>query len=284
MNEKHDLSFDYSSSYFQSGMDGWHASSYPLITETFKRFSQGRRFATGLDFGCGDGFYGHFLREYVDQLSGADISKCIEDAGNRSAYNTFTQIDLGQRLRAEGNIYDVIFSSEVIEHVSDYDAFLGNAYHLLKPNGFLFLTTTTFACSLPIYLMRHPKQWSIQALIQFLQGFGGDGSARTSFLKNLWTWTKGHYHGFSKRQLTEALGKVGFEIETLEYLHAQPFIDTKFFWNPFKGTKNRWFVVPVARVLGGLALIANFLCKELNIYAPNVVVIAKKPRSRNGCL
>jgi 2-polyprenyl-3-methyl-5-hydroxy-6-metoxy-1,4-benzoquinol methylase len=279
MNAKHDLSFDYGSSYFQSGMDGWHASSYPLITERFKRFSKGRRFGTGLDFGCGDGFYGNFLREYVDHLSGADVSRCVEDSGNRPIYNTFTQMDLGKRLRSEGDTYDVIFSSEVIEHVSDYDAFLDNSYHLLKPNGFLFLTTTTFACSLPIYLMRDPRQWSLRALGQFLKGFVGDGAARTCFLENLWAWTKGHYHGFSKRQLREALRKVGFEIETLEYLHAQPFIHTDFFWNPFKGTKNRWFVVPVARLLGCFALAANFFCKAFNIYAPNVVVIAKKSRS-----
>ncbi len=112
---------------------------------------------------------------------------------------------------AEGNIYDVIFSSEAIEHVTDYDAFLDNADHLLKPNGFVFLTTTTFRP--PDLFSATPKQWSIQALIQFLKGFGGDRSARTSSLRNLWTWTKGHYHGFSEGQLREALGKVGFEIE-----------------------------------------------------------------------
>ncbi len=57
----------------------------PLITETFNRFFRGRRFATGLDFGWGDDFYSHCLWEYVDQLSGADVSKCIEDGCNRSA-------------------------------------------------------------------------------------------------------------------------------------------------------------------------------------------------------
>jgi 2-polyprenyl-3-methyl-5-hydroxy-6-metoxy-1,4-benzoquinol methylase len=232
--------FDYSSSYFQSGMDGWHASSYPLITEAFKGFSWGRRFATGLDFGCGDGFYGHFLRQYVDQLSGADVSNCIENAGNRSAYSTFTQIDLGKRIATEGNLYDLVFSSEVIEHVSDYEVFLENAYHLLAPNGSLFLTTTTFAWSLPVYLTRRPKEWSARAIRQFFSGLLGNRDARTRFLSNLWSWTKGHYHGFSKRQLSEALVRAGFAIGTFENFHAQPFIYTQFFWNPFRRTKHRW--------------------------------------------
>lgn len=284
MNSQPDLSFDYSSSYFQSGMDGWHAASYLLITEKFERFAKGRRFPAGLDFGCGDGFYGPFLRQHVDRLFGADLSNCIEDARNRAAYHDFIQRDLGKRIIGKEDTYDIIFSSEVIEHVSDYRAFMENAYHLLKPGGYFFLTTTTFACGLPLYLAQHPKQWSIPALIQFVKGFFGDEFARTTFLKNLWSWTKGHHHGFSKRQLREALGKVGFEIETLEYLHAQPFVYTNFFWNPFKRTKNRWLIIPVARVLGGLGSIANFLCKEFDIYAPNVFVIARKPDPRSGCV
>ena len=276
MNAKHNLSFDYSPAYFKSGMDGWHKLSYHLITDRFISYFKARRFATGLDFGCGDGFYGHFLRQYVDSLSGTDVSNCVEDVENRAAYDSFIQRDLGARTVAESDLYDLVFSSEVIEHVKDYRAFLANAHQLLKADSYLFLTTTTFACGLPIYLIRHPNQWTIQALKDFCKGYLGDESSRTAFLKNLWTWTKGHYHGFSKRQLRTALTEVGFEIVTIEYLHAQPFIYTDFFWNPFEGSKFRWLVVPVARSLGCIAVLANVFCKVSNIYAPNVLVIARK--------
>jgi 2-polyprenyl-3-methyl-5-hydroxy-6-metoxy-1,4-benzoquinol methylase len=269
--------FDYSSSYFQSGMSGWHALSFPLITEDFKKFAQGRRFATGLDFGCGDGFYGHFLGQFVNELSGADVSPCIEDAANRCAYKTFSQADLGRPIASCENTYEVIFSSEVIEHVRDYETFLANAYHLLVPGGSLFLTTTTFGWSLPVYLMQHPKRWSLRAIIQYFCGLFGSEQARISFLRNLWEWTKGHHHGFSKRQLSKALRKTGFEIQSLKYFHAQPLIYTDFFRNPFKRTKCRWIILPVARMVGSLASSANFLCKRLDLYAPNVVVVARKP-------
>ena len=258
-------------------MVGWHSLSFPLITARFEKFSRGKRFATGLDFGCGDGFYGGFLRQHVERLHGTDVSSCIEDAGKRAAYHEFTQNDLGEKLQTEANAFELLFSSEVIEHVSDYRMFLRNALHLLKPEGYLFLTTTTFSCGLPIYLAQHPKQWSASALIQFLKGYLGDESARTSFLKYLWAWTKGHYHGFSKRQLRQALAEVGFEIESIEYFHAQPFIYTDFFWNPFMQVKLRWLVIPVARILGCLAGLINFVCRKFDLYAPNVVVIARKP-------
>ena len=276
MNSDDDLSFDYSDSYFQSGMVGWHGLSFPLISARFEKFCQGRRFAKGLDFGCGDGFYGSFLRLHVEELHGTDVSNCIEDAGSRAAYHEFTQNDLGQPLRAEFRAYDVIFSSEVIEHISDYRQFLRNAFGLLNPDGTLFLTTTTYACGLPIYLIQNPQGWSLIAVKQFIKGFLGNETARTIFLKNIWEWTKGHHHGFSKRQLRTALCEVGFEVETIEYFHAQPFIYTQFFWNPFRKSRYRWLIIPVARILGCTASAINYTCRIFNIYAPNVVVVAKK--------
>ena len=280
--EKSKLTFEYCDSYFESGMDGWHASSFHIISSKFEKFSRDKLLATGLDFGCGDGFYGAFLSRYLERLSGMDVSDSIEKSPNRGAYQSFSQADLGQRISSDGKSYDLVFSSEVIEHVSDYRTFLQNAFHMLRPGGFLFITTTTYACGLPIYLTtRRPSEWSLRALYQFCKGYVGNESARTEFLKSLWGWTKGHCHGFSKRQLRAALSATGFEVESVDYFHAQPFIPTSFFWNPFKNTRFRWLVVPVARAFGYAAEFINYLFKKFDIYAPNVVVIARRPISHS---
>lgn len=272
------MHYNYNDQYFENGMNGWHAQSYDIVTSELKKAWNSKAQCTTLDMGCGDGFYGHYLVSFSSRLDGIDVSDEVKFSPNRKFYSNLFTNDLGGVMEINCK-YDLIFSSEVIEHVESYTAFIKNAYNFLKDGGEIFLTTTTFSCSLPIYVLNETKRIKISEINKFIKGWAGNYKSRTEFLKNLWAWTKGHYHGFSKKQLKTAFEKNGFKVTKIEYLYAQPFIYDSFFQNPFKNVKLRFVVVPVARLLGILVKAINFTVKHLGIYGSNVMVIAIKDKA-----
>ena len=59
-----------------------------LIAEALSAVAPGRRFASGLDLGCGTGLMGAALRERVDRLAGVDLSAAmITKARERGVYD-----------------------------------------------------------------------------------------------------------------------------------------------------------------------------------------------------
>jgi 2-polyprenyl-3-methyl-5-hydroxy-6-metoxy-1,4-benzoquinol methylase len=271
------MKFKYSDTYFLKGMTGWHSASFPTISDELRR----RLFKgwTALDFGCGDGFYGATIESGVSHLDGVDYSDSLERNANRKHYRRFWTADLGSPYsNIPKDHYDFLFSSEVIEHVENYRIFLSNAAAVLKPGGGLFLTTTTFSCSLPILMQTKPKTIGIAPVIEFLRGWLGNEQQASRFVIRLWDWTKGHYHGFSKGQLRRALEEAGFDNIKIKYLHVMPVIYTDFFRNPFSNVKLRWLIIVAARLSYFGALMVNCLCRKFDIYAPNLIVTAEKRR------
>src|SRR2546423_13906063 len=149
--------YSYSQKYFAEGMSGWHALSYGAISEAFRRFAVSPMHRL-LDFGCGDGFYGRLLSEHTDHLDGADLSGEVLIDDNRRWYQGVFETDLGKPWTPPEEPYDALFSSEVVEHVEDYQQFIDNAFHATRPGGRLFLTTTTYSCSLFIFLTNYTRE------------------------------------------------------------------------------------------------------------------------------
>lgn len=271
--------YSYNQKYFTDGMSGWHSLSFDSIAGKFRTFAKGARIERLLDFGCGDGFYAPLLRECSREVDGADLDPSSVMPEKRSCYGQVLAGNLGERWMAPTAPYDALFSSEVIEHVEDYAQFLRNAFGALKPGGRLFLTTTTYAFSLPIFLTACPGRVTPKALLEFVRGLAGDLDARARFVRRIWGWTKGHFHGFGKRQLRAALHDTGFEVQSIEYLHVQPVIDPVFFRNPFRNAPLRPLVLCTAAVCRPLVSSVNYLCRTLDLYGANVIVIASKPAS-----
>lgn len=266
--------YNYSREYFEHGMDGWHQQSFKSITFEFNEAFKEKKIKTILDFGSGDGFYGSFLGNYSENVDGMDISDEIKQSKHLINYRNFIQADLAGDIKGEEK-YNVIFSSEVIEHVLDYNKFLTNARTVSEKDGYLFLTTTTFAFSIFVYLISFPQKFKFKELRKYFAGLFGNVKMRTEFLQNIWGWTKGHYHGFSKRQMKQGLNDVGWEVISIKYLKVQPFIYNEVFLNPFKNVKLRYLVILIARVLYVITGGINWVVKNTGIYSSNILVVAK---------
>jgi SAM-dependent methyltransferase len=90
----------------------------------------GLRGARLLDYGCGTRPYEPWFTAAAAQYRGADIDSAHE-----------------VRIRPDGTLecadgeYDVVASFQVLEHVWDLDAYLGEARRVLRPQGRLLLST-----------------------------------------------------------------------------------------------------------------------------------------------
>ena len=94
------------------------------------------------DFGCGRGWLSHFLGKY-GQITGFDLSeKAIENARVSFPTVRFEQLNAEDELPSEFlSRFDLLVSSEVIEHTANQLKYLENACALLRAGGLLILST-----------------------------------------------------------------------------------------------------------------------------------------------
>lgn len=93
-----------------------------------------------LDLGCGDGRFTAFLGEFAD-TDGLELSEeAIRIAKEKAPHVNFFQ---GNALEHDfkPNIYDLVISQEVIEHIEDQAAYINVCYRILKKDGYLIITT-----------------------------------------------------------------------------------------------------------------------------------------------
>ena len=268
-------SFTYNNQYYDEGIDGFHRASIPYIHGYFDALTRDTRPEAILDFGCGNGFHSAYLKSKTENVDGVDFSAAIRTSRNKDNYRTIRQADLGLPADLPENAYDLLFSIEVVEHVKDYRMFLQNAHHTLKPGGKLFLTTTTFSCYFFILLVIYRRKINLRNLYDFFRGWLGSETHRTRFTLNLWEFTTGHYHGFSKRQLRNGCLEAGFKVHKLVYLPIQDVVPVYYLKQRYNG-RFGWLVNLFTPVLIFLGKAINRFSATTRIYTPNVLIIAEK--------
>lgn len=129
------------------------------IRETVESFIESASLRSGarvLDFGCATKPYRSLFAATVEYL-GADL------AGNPAAD---VVIDANGRLDAHSGSFDLVLSTQVLEHVSSPALYLDEARRVLRPGGVLLLTTHGL-----MYFHRDPEdywRWTADGLNKIL--------------------------------------------------------------------------------------------------------------------
>ena len=96
-----------------------------------------------LDAGCGEGYGSNLLAEIATKATGIDIS----DEANKHAKNKYVRDNLEykimdvQKLDFEDELFDVVVSFQVIEHLHDAVKFLEEVKRVLKKGGLAIIST-----------------------------------------------------------------------------------------------------------------------------------------------
>jgi SAM-dependent methyltransferase len=88
-----------------------------------------------LDFGCGRMPYRHLFSQ-VESYTGLDI----EVSGHPNEKKFADVYYDGKRIPFENSTFDIVFSSEVFEHIFNIDDVLKETYRVVKPGGSLIVT------------------------------------------------------------------------------------------------------------------------------------------------
>ena len=147
-----------------------------------------------LDLGCYDGTLGEILINNNNEVFGIEGSKDVAEIARQKGITVKIQ-DLEDSFGFKANFFDVIVAGEVIEHILDTDYFIEHVKRVLKPNGFLVLSTPNVASFGRRFLLLFGKNPYFEA------SFGFPPEAHS-----------GHLRFFTKSLLLNYLEREGFEI------------------------------------------------------------------------
>ena len=162
-----------------------------IVTEASKQIHFGN-ISCVLDYGCGQG---HLLAELIKQrhpgqfFHGLDFSatSILEAQILLDKLNNFCQLQHINTLPSpySDNSIDLIFATEVIEHLTDDQLIdmLADIRRILKPNGFLFLSTPNNEdleankticpdCGCVFHRWQHLRQWTAESLSEQMRFAG----------------------------------------------------------------------------------------------------------------
>jgi CMP-N-acetylneuraminic acid synthetase/SAM-dependent methyltransferase len=149
-----------------------------------------------LDLGCGTGVIStYFDKNYIKY--GLEIEDSISDPTRKTFDKDKLHVGvLGNNIYSE-EFFDIVFTSQVIEHVPEPIKFIKNVWRILKTHGKLVIGTPNF-----------------------------DSAAARRFGDNFrLLYDKTHCSLFGDRGLCHLLDDHGFRIDKIDY----PFFDTKYF-------------------------------------------------------
>jgi SAM-dependent methyltransferase len=157
----------------------------PPHFEVRRRFllSEVRAGDRALDLGCGTGAFTALLAHSGADAVGADVAEAaLERARRAQPELRFVRVAVEGPLPFEDHAFDLVWASEVIEHVADTARWLSDVRRVLRPGGSLLLTT--------------PNHGRIHVLLRGLERYSeplGD-----------------HLHLYTRRSLAQTLSEFGF--------------------------------------------------------------------------
>lgn len=94
-----------------------------------------------LDAGCGTGLFSRYWKSFNNQVIALDISYgMLEQAKRRNSANIYILGDIENSPLIDKTV-DIIFSNLAIQWCNDFSRALSELYRILRPGGFLVLST-----------------------------------------------------------------------------------------------------------------------------------------------
>lgn len=116
-----------------------------------------------IDLGCGSGWLTSILGQIGPTL-GVDLSDlAIETARQKYPHVEFIQADLRSWDHSGTGPFDIVVSQEVIEHFDPQEVYLRLAFELLRPGGYIILTTPN-ARTFEAMPLEQRETWSAQPI------------------------------------------------------------------------------------------------------------------------
>jgi len=119
-----------------------------------------------LDVGCGGGLLCEPMARLGATVTGIDaVAQNIEIASLHAAESSLDisyRAETAEHILAEGGQFDIVLNMEVVEHVADPAAFLGDCARLVAPGGLTFAATlnrTPKAFALAIVGAEYVMRW-----------------------------------------------------------------------------------------------------------------------------
>lgn len=126
-----------------------YRNRYCFIKNTLERYAQERgNFKRGLNLGTGEGDYDAMVATHCETLIGCDINAddlAFAKEFNSEVPNLSYQIEDALNLSFPDNHFDLIISSEVIEHVGKPDQMIAEIGRVLQPGGLALMTYPSLA-------------------------------------------------------------------------------------------------------------------------------------------
>lgn len=117
---------------------------YSLMTALLRDEISGDGPMRILDVGCGDGRFISQFKEFC-HVYGADISQNAVRLAREAGVNA-QRVDVSSdRLPFENEYFDLVYMGDIIEHLIDPDFAINQVARVMKPTGFLVLSTPNLA-------------------------------------------------------------------------------------------------------------------------------------------
>jgi len=145
-----------------------------------------------LDYGCGSGYGTALMSGACSQIIGVDVSpEAIAHARDHFSAPNLSYLQIKQAevapLPFPNSSFDVVLSFQVIEHVKDVSAYLGEIERVLVPGGFVLIATPDRSSR----LFSFQKPWNMWHLREYTQSqFHDELANRFSNVKVLQTGGK----------------------------------------------------------------------------------------------